>query len=46
MDAFDQIYVLSKSAKIYINSRAMGFVPEGMTDEQMQEMTRAFNLPR
>jgi len=46
MDAFDQIDVLSKSAKIYINSRAMGFVPEGMTDEQMQEMTRAFNLPR
>ena len=46
MDAFDQIDVLSKSAKIYINARAMGFVPEGMSDEQMKEMTRAFNLPR
>ncbi|MBR1687075.1 MAG: rhamnulose-1-phosphate aldolase [Prevotella sp.] len=46
MDAFDQIDVLSKSAKIYISSRAMGFEPEGMSDEQMQEMTRAFNLPR
>ena len=46
MDAFDQIDVLSKSAKIYINARAMGFEPEGMTDEQMAEMTRAFNLPR
>ena len=46
MDAFDQIDVLSKSAKIYINARAMGFEPDGMTDEQMQEMTRAFNLPR
>ena len=46
MDAFDQIDVLSKSAKIYINARAMGFEPEGMSDEQMAEMTRAFNLPR
>lgn len=46
MDAFDQIDVLSKSAKIYVNARAMGFEPEGMSDEQMAEMTRAFNLPR
>ena len=46
MDAFDQIDVLSKSAKIYINAKCMGFEPEGMSDEQMAEMTRAFNLPR
>ncbi|MCR5129907.1 MAG: rhamnulose-1-phosphate aldolase [Prevotella sp.] len=46
MDAFDQIDVLSKSAKIYINSRCMGFEPEGMSQEQMAEMSRAFNLPR
>lgn len=46
MDAFDQIDVLSKSAKIYVASRSMGFEPEGMTDEQMAEMTRAFNLPK
>ncbi len=46
MDAFDQIDVLSKSAKIYVASRSMGFVPEGMTDEQMAEMSRAFNLPK
>ena len=46
MDAFDQIDVLSKSAKIYINSKCMGFEPEGMSDEQMKEMTKAFNLPR
>ena len=46
MDAFDQIDVLSKSAKIYINSRCMGFEPEGMSDEQMSEMTKAFNLPK
>lgn len=46
MDAFDQIDVLSKAAKIYIAARSMGFVPEGMSKEQMAEMTRAFNLPR
>lgn len=46
LDAFDQIDVLSKSAKIYLDCRAMGFEPEGMSSTQMQEMTRAFNLPR
>ena len=46
MDAFDQIDVLSKSAKIYIDARAMGFEPEGMSDAQLKEMTEAFNLPK
>jgi len=46
MDAFDQIDVLSKSAKIYIDSRCMGYEPEGMSQEQMAEMSRAFNLPK
>ena len=46
MDAFDQIDVLSKSAKIYINARCMGFEPDGMTQEQMKEMSVAFNLPK
>ncbi len=46
MDAFDQIDVLSKSAKIYASARQMGFLPDGMSDEQMAEMTRAFHLPR
>lgn len=46
MDAFDQIDVLSKSAKIYMSARAMGFIPEGMSDEQMKEMSEAFNLPK
>lgn len=46
MDAFDQIDVLSKSAKIYIDSKCMGFEPEGMSQEQMAEMTKAFNLPK
>ena len=46
MDAFDQIDVLSKAARIYVNARAMGFIPEGMSQEQMKEMSAAFNLPK
>lgn len=46
MDAFDQIDVLSKSAKIYIDARCMGFVPDGMSDEQMKEISQVFHLPR
>ncbi len=46
MDAFDQIDVLSKSAKIYLDCKAMGFEPEGMSDAQMKEMSKAFNLPK
>lgn len=46
MDAFDQIDVLSKSAKIYINAKCMGYEPDGMTEEQMHEMSVAFNLPK
>lgn len=46
MDAFDQIDVLSKSAKIYMDAKCMGFEPEGMTDEQMADMSRVFHLPR
>lgn len=46
MDAFDQIDVLSKSAKIYLDAKCMGFEPEGMTEEQMKEMSIAFHLPK
>lgn len=46
MDAFDQIDVLSKSAKIYVNAKCMGYEPDGMTQEQMAEMTKAFHLPK
>lgn len=46
MDAFDQIDVLSKSAKIYINAKCMGFEPEGMSQEQMKELSDVFHLPR
>lgn len=46
MDAFDQVDVLSKSAQIYINARNMGFEPDGMSQEQMHDMTVAFHLPK
>lgn len=46
MQAFDQIDVLNKSALIYIAAKNMGFDPEGMSDEQMKEMSVAFNLPK
>ena len=46
MSAFDQVDVLNKSAQIYVASKSMGFEPDGMSDEQMAEMTRAFNLPK
>ena len=46
MDAFDQIDVLSKSAKIYIAARQMGFEPEGMSEAQMAELSEVFHLPK
>ena len=44
IEAFDQVDVLSKAAQIYLNAKSMGFEPDGMTDEQMDELKRAFNL--
>ena len=46
MAAFDQVDVLNKSALIDIAARNMGFEPEGISQQQMQEMTAAFNLPK
>ena len=46
MAAFDQVDVLNKSALIYIAAKNMGFEPEGMSQEQMKEMSVAFNLPK
>ena len=44
MEAFDMIDTLSKSAQIYLTAKSMGFEPEGMTQEQMNELKIAFNL--
>lgn len=44
IEAFDMIDTLSKSAKIYMSARSMGFIPEGMSDAQMNGLKEAFNL--
>lgn len=41
-DTFDSIDIISKSAKIYFMCKSAGFTPEGMTDEQLKELKRAF----
>lgn len=46
MEAFDMVDTLTKSALIYISSKNMGFEPDGMTAEQMHEMSVAFHLPK
>nr|WP_325288364.1 rhamnulose-1-phosphate aldolase [uncultured Bacteroides sp.] len=46
MSAFDQVDVLNKSALIYIAAKNMGFEPDGMSQQQMKEMSEAFNLPK
>ncbi|MDR1496901.1 MAG: rhamnulose-1-phosphate aldolase [Puniceicoccales bacterium] len=46
MEAFDMVDTLSKSAQIYLTAKSMGFEPQGMTVEQMDEMKIAFNLPK
>lgn len=46
LEAFDMIDVLTKSADIYMDACTMGFKPDGMSQEQMSEMTKAFNLPK
>ena len=46
MDAFDQVDVLNKAAQIFIAARGMGFEPEGMSEEQMAELSAAFSLPK
>jgi rhamnulose-1-phosphate aldolase len=45
-EAFDMIDTLSKSAQIYLTAKQMGFEPDGMSTEQMEELRIAFNLPK
>lgn len=45
MDAFDQTDVLNKAATIYMSARNMGFEPDGMTPQAMQQVRDVFNLP-
>lgn len=46
MAAFDQVDVLNKAAQIYVAARNMGFEPEGMSEAQQRELSRAFGLPK
>lgn len=46
MEAFDMVDTLTKSAIIYRDARAMGFTPDGMSQSQMQEISRVFHLPK
>ena len=46
MSAFDQVDVLNKSANIYMCARSMGFIPYGMSQAQMQEISTVFHLPK
>ena len=46
MEAFDMVDTLNKSATIYRDAMAMGFVPEGMSQEQMKELSTVFKLPK
>lgn len=46
MEAFDMVDTLTKSAIIYMDARAMGFVPDGMSRQQMREISTVFNLPK
>ncbi len=46
MEAFDMIDTLTKSAIIYRDACAMGFIPEGMSKEQMREISEVFKLPK
>lgn len=46
METFDMIDTLSKSAQIYLTAQSMGFEPEGLSKERMDELKTAFNLPK
>ncbi len=45
IECFDAIDTLSKSAQIYLNARMAGYEPEGMTDQQLDDLVPAFGLP-
>lgn len=46
MSTFDQIDVLNKSAMIYQCARSMGFIPDGLSEERMKELSTVFKLPK
>ncbi|MDD2525523.1 MAG: rhamnulose-1-phosphate aldolase, partial [Bacteroidales bacterium] len=45
IETFDMIDTLSKSAQIYLLGKQAGFAPEGMTDQQLDDLVGFFHLP-
>ena len=46
MEAFDMVDTLSKSAQIYLIAKSMEFEPEGISQTDMDDLKRVFNLPK
>ena len=44
IECFDAIDTLSKSAQIYFSARMTGYEPEGMTEQQLDDLVPAFGL--
>ncbi|MDL2222262.1 rhamnulose-1-phosphate aldolase, partial [Parabacteroides sp. OttesenSCG-928-N08] len=44
IECFDAIDTLSKSAQIFLQARMAGFEPEGMSDQQLDDLVDAFGL--
>ncbi|MCD7914321.1 MAG: rhamnulose-1-phosphate aldolase [Tannerellaceae bacterium] len=44
IECFDAIDTLSKSAQIFFAARMAGYEPEGMTDQQLDDLVLAFGL--
>jgi rhamnulose-1-phosphate aldolase len=45
LHCFDLLDTLTKSAKIYLAAKKAGFEPQGLSQEQMDELAGAFGLP-
>jgi rhamnulose-1-phosphate aldolase len=41
-ETFDMIDILAKSAKIYFMCKSAGFEPEGLTEEELQELMETY----
>lgn len=43
LDAFDKIDIMAKSARIFFMVRQAGYEPEGLSDEQIEELKQKFH---
>jgi rhamnulose-1-phosphate aldolase len=42
LEAFDQIDILAKSAQIFFLCKGAGYEPQGLTDEQLEEIRQTY----